>query len=61
MKYPFQRLRECTECHAVQKHTTEHLWMHVTGYKWLPKVGRCVPGRKKKDAPGRDNLVKEDR
>ena len=61
MKYPFRRLRECTECHAVQEYETDHLWMRVTGYRWKPKVGRCQPGRAKKDAPGRNILNQEDR
>jgi hypothetical protein len=60
MKYPFQRLRECVKCHAVQKHTTEHLWMRVVGCSWQPLVGRCKPGRGKRNAPGRDLLVKGD-
>lgn len=59
--YPFRTMRECTECHAVQEKTTETNWMRVTGYRWEPLVGRCEPGRAKKDAPGRELLHAKDR
>jgi hypothetical protein len=60
-KYPFRRMRECTECHAVQEYGASYAWMRVTGYSWDPLAGRCKPGRKKEDAPGRDLLNSEDR
>jgi hypothetical protein len=34
--------RQCQNCGAVQKRLTEHAWMRVTGYRWLPLVGRCA-------------------
>lgn len=34
--------RQCKHCGAVQKKITEHAWMRVTGYRWLPLVGRCA-------------------
>lgn len=37
-------LRQCKHCLKVQEKETEHLWMRVVGYRWLPLVGRC-PGK----------------
>lgn len=39
----FRRVRQCAVCGRVQEWETEHLWMRVVGYRWLPLVGRC-PG-----------------
>ena len=33
--------RVCKLCGATQWKETEQLWMRVTGYRWLPIVGRC--------------------
>lgn len=33
--------RRCANCGAVQARTVEHLWMRVTGYRWVPLAGRC--------------------
>mgnify|MGYP000039936664 CR=1 FL=1 len=35
--------RRCTQCGVVQQRETETAWMRVTGYKWRPLAGRCVP------------------
>ena len=37
----FKTLRQCTHCGKVHERHTEHVWMRVTGYKWLPLIGRC--------------------
>lgn len=34
-------LRRCANCGSEQRRTTEYAWMRVTGYRWLPLVGRC--------------------
>jgi len=34
-------MRRCTNCGAEQERLTETRWMRVTGYRWLPLVGRC--------------------
>jgi hypothetical protein len=47
LAYPFRRLRKCSNCKAIQKHTT---------YSWEPKVGRCQPERPENEAPGRELL-----
>jgi hypothetical protein len=39
MNEPFRR---CAHCGKVQQRHTEHSWMRVVGYKWLPKAGRCT-------------------
>ncbi len=33
--------RKCDRCKAVQTRTTQTAWMRVTGYRWMPLVGRC--------------------
>lgn len=35
------RRRMCAKCGAVQTRITHHMWMRVTGYQWVPLVGRC--------------------
>lgn len=39
MPYPPQR--RCKNCGAFQQRETNTSWMRVTGYQWLPLVGRC--------------------
>jgi len=39
--------RRCANCGAVQERITHHAWMRVTGYQWLPLVGRCAPSFEK--------------
>jgi len=34
-------MRRCTNCGARQERVTHTSWMRVTGYQWLPLVGRC--------------------
>ncbi|MGD2065592.1 MAG: hypothetical protein PVI43_00295 [Candidatus Bathyarchaeota archaeon] len=33
--------RVCSRCGAQQTRQTDYLWMRVTGYKWVPPVGKC--------------------
>ena len=35
--------RRCRNCGAEQIKQAEISWMKVTGYRWLPLVGRCKP------------------
>jgi len=37
------RRRRCENCGAVQARITHHAWMRITGYQWVPLVGRCKP------------------
>jgi hypothetical protein len=39
-------VRVCRICGARQTRYTEHVWMRVRGYRWLPLVGRCKPADK---------------
>lgn len=31
----------CKICGKMQMRNTEHEWMRVIGYRWIPLVGRC--------------------
>lgn len=33
--------RVCRRCGMEQTRHTETLWMRVSGYKWVPSVGKC--------------------
>lgn len=39
-------LRECKKCGAIQTLEAQYTWMRVTGYKWTPKVGKCLADNK---------------
>ncbi len=40
-KFGWEPRRKCNNCGKIQQRSTEHRWMRVVGYKWLPLVGRC--------------------
>lgn len=42
-QYGWSPVRTCKNCGAIQTRVSETLWMRVTGYRWLPLVGRCKP------------------
>ena len=48
---PFRRFRKCDRCGIEQEHITEHHWMRVVGYRWLPLVGRCKGTQMKPEPP----------
>lgn len=33
--------RVCINCGAIQERLTHTAWMRVTGYQWMPLVGKC--------------------
>lgn len=41
MKHGWEPRRICKNCGAVQQRESQSNWMRVTGYRWLPLVGRC--------------------
>lgn len=38
--------RRCAKCGVEQVKHAEHLWMRVTGYRWVPLAGRCPMDKK---------------
>lgn len=42
--------RRCKNCGAIQKKEAQYSWMRVTGYRWLPLVGKCL-GKQSENNP----------
>jgi hypothetical protein len=47
-KHGWDPRRRCKNCGVTQQRYTETAWMRVTGYRWLPLVGRCKPKPRRK-------------
>jgi hypothetical protein len=45
LKHGWEPRRQCLNCGAIQQKETEHEWMRVVRYRWLPLAGRCKPNK----------------